>query len=85
MCRELLAPSGSIFVQIGDENLHHLRELMDEVFGSENFIVVVCYKRLGMMVGEMLKSSAHYLLWYARDIERVKFRKVFEEQVAGLV
>jgi adenine-specific DNA-methyltransferase len=84
LARDLLAPSGSIFVQISDENLHHVREVMDESIGAENFIVVICYKRLGMMVGEILKSSAHYLLWYARDIERVKFRKVFEEQVAGL-
>jgi adenine-specific DNA-methyltransferase len=84
LCRELLADSGSVFVQISDENLHHVRELMDEVFGAENFVVVICYKRLGMMVGEILKSSAHYLLWYAKDIERVRFHKVFEEQVAGV-
>lgn len=84
LCRELLALSGSIFVQISDENVHHVREIMDEVFGAENFVVVICYKRLGMMVGEILKSSAHFLLWYARDIGRVKYRKVFEEQVAGL-
>jgi adenine-specific DNA-methyltransferase len=81
---ELLSESGSIFVQISDENLHHVREVMDEVLGAENFIVVICYKRLGMMVGEILKSSAHYLLWYARDIQRVKFHKVFEEQIAGI-
>ena len=51
LARELLTPSGSVFVQISDENLHHMRELMDEVFGSENFIVVICYRRLGTMVG----------------------------------
>ena len=84
LARDLLAPSGSIFVQISDENLHHVREVTDEVFGAENFIVVICYKRLGMMVGEILKSSAHYLLWYARELGRAKFRKIFEEQVAGL-
>jgi adenine-specific DNA-methyltransferase len=65
LARDLLAPTGSIFVQISDENLHHVREVMDEVFGHENFVVVICYKRLGMMVGEIFKSSAHYLLWYA--------------------
>ena len=66
VCRELLHPSGSIFVQISDENLHHVRELMDEVFGASNFVVIICYRRLGMMVGETVQSSAHYLLWYAK-------------------
>lgn len=84
LCRELLHPSGSLFVQISDENLHHMREVMDEVFGAENFIVVIAYRRLGMMVGETLQSSAHYLLWYARDKERMKFRKIFERQIAGV-
>jgi adenine-specific DNA-methyltransferase len=84
LCRELLADSGSVFVQISDENLHHVRELMDEVFGAKNFVVVICYKRLGMMVGEVLKSSAHYLLWYAKDTERFRFHKIFEEQVPGV-
>jgi len=83
LCRELLAPTGSIFVQISDENLHHLREVLDEVFGAENFVVVICYRRLGMMVGETIQSSAHYLIWYARDKSRLKSRKAFERQVAG--
>ncbi len=84
MARELLTPSGSVFVQISDENLHHVRELMDEVFGAENFVVVICYRRLGTMVGEMIQSTAHYLLWYAKDRERVKYRKLFDPQVAGV-
>jgi adenine-specific DNA-methyltransferase len=84
LARELLAPSGSIFVQISDENLHHVRELMDEVFGAENFMVVICYRRLGMMVGEQLQSSAHFLLWYANSREQLKFRKIYDRQVAGV-
>src|SRR3990170_339158 len=84
LCRELLAPSGSIFVQISDENLHHVAELLDDVFGADNFVVVVCYRRLGMMVGETIQSSAHYLLWYAKDRERLKARKLFESQIAGV-
>ncbi len=82
--RELLHPSGSIFVQISDENLHHVRELLDEVFGPENFVVVIAYRRLGMMVGETMQSSAHYLLWYGRDRQRMKSHKLFERQVAGI-
>ena len=62
VARDLLSQTGSIFLQISDENLHHVRELLDEVFGAENFIVVICYRRLGMMVGESIQSSAHYLL-----------------------
>ena len=84
LCRELLAPSGSIFVQIGDENVHNVREILDEVFGAQNFLVIICYRRLGMMVGESLQSSAHYLVWYAKDRERLKQRKLFEPQVAGV-
>ncbi|MBI4000547.1 MAG: site-specific DNA-methyltransferase [Nitrospira defluvii] len=84
LARDLLTPSGSIFVQISDENLHHVREVMDEVFGAENFVVIVAYRRLGMMIGETITSSAHYLIWYARDKDRMKLRKVFERQIAGV-
>jgi adenine-specific DNA-methyltransferase len=84
IARELLAPSGSVFVQISDENLHHVKEVLGEVFGEENFVVLICYRRLGMMVGETIQSSAHYLLWYARDKERMKAHKVFDRQIAGV-
>jgi adenine-specific DNA-methyltransferase len=84
VARDLLTATGSMFVQISDENLHHVRELMDEVFGEDNFVVVVCYRRLGMMVGETIQSSAHYLLWYAKDRARMKYRKLFQPQVAGV-
>ncbi len=84
LARELLSPSGSIFVQISDENLHHVREVMDEVFGAGNFVVVICYKRLGIMVGESIQSSAHYLLWYGKDRNSLKPHKVFEPQLPGL-
>ena len=84
LARDLLTPSGSIFVQISDENLHHVREVMDEVFGAGNFVVIVAYRRLGMMIGETITSSAHYLIWYARDRERMKLRKMFERQIAGV-
>jgi len=66
LARELLAESGSVFVQISDENVHHVREICDEVFGVDNFVVLLCYRRLGIMIGSELKSSAHYLVWYAK-------------------
>jgi adenine-specific DNA-methyltransferase len=84
LARELLHESGSVFVQISDENVHHVRELMDEVFGTGNFVVLICYRRLGTMIGAELKSSAHYLVWYAKDKNLYKFHKVFEEQVVGI-
>ena len=68
LCRELLAPSGSIFVQISDENLHHVREVMDEVFGGENFLNIIPFSgETTSASGETLPSSSpDYLLWYAR-------------------
>ncbi len=84
LARELLHESGSVFVQISDENVHHVREILDEVFGSQNFCVLICYRRLGTMIGSELKSSAHYLVWYAKNKEKYKFHKVFEEQIAGI-
>ncbi len=84
LARSLLSDSGSCFVQISDENLHHVRELMDEVFDARNFVVVIGYRRLGMMVGATIQSSSHYLLWYARNKEAMKHRKIFVEQIAGV-
>jgi len=84
LARDLLHPSGSVFVQISDDNLHHVREIMDEVFGAENFVVIICYRRLGMMIGETLQSSAHYLIWYAKDKSIFKNYKIYEQQIAGL-
>jgi len=79
LCRELLTPAGSVFVQISNENLHHVRELMDEVFGSNNFIAVVPFRKKTMPLGaKYLESVTDYLLWSCRDKERVKFRSLFE-------
>jgi len=72
LARELLTPSGSIFVQISDENLHHVRELMDEVFGEENFVVTFCVKKKGGQKGELVDPINDYILWYAKDEQRVR-------------
>ena len=66
LARELLSPSGSIFVQISDENLHHVRELMDEVFGAENCCGVITFKKTSSASGNLLAAVGDYLLWYAR-------------------
>ncbi len=67
LCRELLAPSGSIFVQISDENLHHVREVMDEVFGADNFISLIPFRKKTMPLGTIfIEQMADFLLWYAK-------------------
>jgi adenine-specific DNA-methyltransferase len=83
LCRDLLAPSGSIFVQINDENLHHVRELMDEVFGAENFLSLITFEKTSGSTTKALPATSDYLLWYARDRDRVKLRKLYQRQAAG--
>ena len=80
--RELLTETGSIFVQIGDENVHLVRSLLDEVFGSENFVSLVTFKKTsgaGSFAGgtNVLASVNDYLLWFGRDISQTKYRQVF--------
>ncbi|MEY3231771.1 MAG: hypothetical protein RL689_1860, partial [Planctomycetota bacterium] len=79
--RDLLAPSGSIFVQISDENVHHIRELMDEVFGTESFCRIISIAKTSGFGSELVPVTRDYILWYARDRERVKFRQVFREKL----
>src|SRR5439155_8145483 len=74
IARQLLHESGSCFVQISDENVHLVRNLMDEVFGSENFSGLIFLKKTGGLGSGKLKSVADYLIWYAKDIEQMKYR-----------
>lgn len=77
LARELLAESGSIFVQINDENLHLVRCLLDEVFGRENFVAVVAFAKTAGQTARLLPSVSDYLLWYAKDSSLVKYRRIF--------
>src|SRR5205814_10196837 len=71
--RELLTESGSLFVQIGDENVHLLRAVLDEVFGSENFVALIPFRKKTMPLGAtFLERMGDYLLWYAKDMERAE-------------
>ncbi len=84
VARELLTETGSVFVQIGDENVHVVRCLMDEVFGSENFVATVAFKKKKMPLGETyIFTTCDYLLWYAKDWRQTKFHKLFLERDAG--
>ncbi len=84
LARELLTVSGSIFVQINEENLHNVRELMDEVFGSENYCVVITFEKTGAQPSELLPGVADYLIWYAKDISRLKYNQMFLRKEAGV-
>jgi adenine-specific DNA-methyltransferase len=83
LARDLLTPSGSIFVQISDENLHHVRELMDEVFGGENFAGVIPFKKVSSQTSELLTSTSDFLLWYGRDRARLKYRQLYWDKGIG--
>ena len=77
VARELLADSGSIFVQIGDENVHRVREVMDEAFGNENFVSLVHFHTTTGQASELLPRSGDYIIWYAKHSESIKYRKLY--------
>jgi adenine-specific DNA-methyltransferase len=78
LMRELLHESGSIFVQISDENVHHVREIMDEVFNAENFCSLInVVNTAGLAAAENLATTCDYVIWYARDRAQVKYRQLF--------
>lgn len=79
LSRELLTQSGSCFVQISDENVHLVRNLMDEVFGSENFVSQIIYTKTSGFTANTISNVADYILWYAKDIENIKIRKLYKE------
>jgi adenine-specific DNA-methyltransferase len=80
--RDLLTESGSIFVQIGDENVHRVRAVMDEVFGEENFICAISAQKTGSQSGNFLQETSDDLLWYTKtkDAAQKKFRPLFVER-----
>lgn len=77
LSKELLHESGSIFVQISDENVHLVRCLMDEVFGTNNFISIISLKKTSFSSSKYLSSICDYIIWYGKDINRLKYRKLF--------
>jgi adenine-specific DNA-methyltransferase len=78
IARELLNESGSCFIQISDDNVHLLRSILDEVFGSENFVAHIIFKTKKMSFGaKYLEGMNDHILFYAKDKEKVKYRKLF--------
>lgn len=83
LARELLHESGSIFVQISDENVHHVRELMDEVFGVKNFVANISYQKSTPLSTSYLPTTCDYLIWYSREKNKLKYRQIFIEKKPG--
>src|SRR6266571_285939 len=83
VARDLLTESGSIFVQIGDENMHRVRALMDEVFGDANCISVIIFKKTGGESADFLGSTVDYLIWYAKDRPQTKCRNLLVDKLPG--
>ena len=85
VARDLLTESGSIFVQIGDENLHRVRALMDEVFGEDNFVSIIQFQKTGSQSGTLLANTVDFILWFARSKESPKYRQLYNARIAGHV
>jgi adenine-specific DNA-methyltransferase len=81
--RELLTESGSVFVQIGDANVHLVRCLLDEVFGRENFVCQIAFQKTAGQSSNYLSNVYDHLVWFAKDKEVVKFRRLYREKFPG--
>jgi adenine-specific DNA-methyltransferase len=81
--RDLLADSGSVFVQMGDENVHRVRAMMDEVFGTENLVAQIAIAKTTSATSLYLAETCDYVLWYAKQRASMKYRQVFLEKEAG--
>ncbi|HLK69545.1 MAG TPA: site-specific DNA-methyltransferase [Bryobacteraceae bacterium] len=83
VARDLLDHTGSIFVQIGDENVHRVRAVMDEVFGEANFVCLITLTKTTSATNELLSSVADYIVWFAKEKERAKYRPLFKLKERG--
>src|SRR5215510_983250 len=83
IARDLLSDSGSVFVQIGDENVHRVRALMDEVFGEANFISQIAFKTTTGRANDLLAAASNYLVWYCKNKAHIKFREILYRKILG--
>ena len=83
VARDLLAESGSIFVQIGDENVHRVRALMDEVFGDDNFVSLIALIKTGGLSQSFIKNKCDYIIWYSKQRSHTKTRKSLQAKAEG--
>lgn len=83
VARDLLAESGSLFVQIGDENVHRIRALVDEVFGEGSLISMIALAKTAAQTSEFIPSVNDYILWYGREPQKLKYRPLFRSKSFG--
>lgn len=83
VARELLTESGSLFVQIGDENVHLVRSVLDEVFGSENFVSLISFAKTTGFSGLFLSNVSDYIVWYSKNLTSMKYRQLHKPKEAG--
>ena len=84
VARDLLTESGSIFIQIGDQNVHIVRNVLDEVFGSNNYVTTVSFTKTSSSTSPYLGGTVDYILWFAKDLSRMKYRPIFRtKSLAG--
>jgi adenine-specific DNA-methyltransferase len=83
LAKELLGETGSVFVQISDENLHHVREVMDEILDSTNFVALISFKKTATQTSAFLSGSADYLVWYAKRISSLRYNPLYVSRLLG--
>jgi adenine-specific DNA-methyltransferase len=81
LARELLNQTGSVFVQISDDNLHHVKEVLDEVFGRENFIAIIAYRVKSPLGVKLLGRSNDFIIWYAKERDVMKYRQIYVPKI----
>ncbi|HEY8870068.1 MAG TPA: ADP-ribosylglycohydrolase family protein [Candidatus Limnocylindrales bacterium] len=89
LARELLTESGSVFVQISDENVHHVRELLDEVFGADNFAGIIAFRKTAGLSSPVARTNRvasvlDYIIWYAKDSSQMKYRQLYQDKQASV-
>jgi adenine-specific DNA-methyltransferase len=83
VARDLLTDSGSIFVQIGDENVHRVRAVMDEVFGDANIVSQIAFRTTTGRANDLLAAASNFIIWAARDKSKCKYRSPYQDKMAG--
>jgi adenine-specific DNA-methyltransferase len=81
LARELLHESGSIFVQISDENVHHVRELMDEIFGAKNFVNLITVQKTSGKTSQVLNTISDYVIFYSKKKEAIKYHQLWDDKL----
>ena len=81
LAKKLLNDSGSCVVQMSDDNFHYVKNLMDEIFGVENFVSVITFKKTSFAASKHIPVICDYIIWYAKDIKKMKYRQLFSKKM----